>query len=89
MNGLKTWTYYLAHYIHFYILHVCTSFVFILAGAISGLDLFTRTDPGVYILLFFFWGHAQVALSFLLSCFFDKNRTALGTPMISLRTYSD
>ena len=77
MNGLSSWSYYVTHYIHFYILHIFASMVFILAGLATGLDFFVKTNAGVYILLFFFWGHAQVALSFVLSVFFDKNRTAL------------
>lgn len=77
MNGLGSLAYFTTHYIHFYFLHILATLVFIAAGWITGMELFTQTDPWVYIILFFFWGHAQVALSFLISNFFDKNRTAL------------
>lgn len=76
-SGLKSITYYVAHYIHFYILHIISSIMFILAGVAFRMPFFTKVDPGVFILLFFFWGHVQIALAFFLSCFFSKSRTAL------------
>ncbi|KAF9186902.1 hypothetical protein BGZ51_001692 [Haplosporangium sp. Z 767] len=77
MSGLKSITYYVAHYIHFYALHVIASLMFICAGLAFQMPFFTQIDPGVFILLFFFWGHVQIALAFFLSCFFSKSRTAL------------
>ncbi|KAG0345236.1 hypothetical protein BG004_003854 [Podila humilis] len=77
MSGLKSFTYYVAHYIHFYILHIISSIMFIIAGVAFRMPFFTKVDPGVFILLFFFWGHVQIALAFFLSCFFSKSRTAL------------
>ncbi|KAF9279124.1 hypothetical protein BGZ68_008118 [Mortierella alpina] len=77
MSGLRSITYYIAHYIHFYILHVIASLMFILAGIAFQMPFFTKVDAGVFILLFFFWGHVQIALAFFLSCFFSKSRTAL------------
>ncbi|KAG9307569.1 hypothetical protein G9A89_023134 [Geosiphon pyriformis] len=77
MNGLKSYSYYLTHYIHFYSLHILTSIVFIVTGVLCKMEFFTLTQPAVYILLFFFWGHIQIALAFLLSIFFSKSRTAL------------
>ncbi|KAF9914359.1 hypothetical protein BX616_008450 [Lobosporangium transversale] len=77
MSGLKSITYYVAHYIHFYILHILSSLMFIIAGIAFRMPFFTKVDPGVFILLFFFWGHVQIALAFFLSCFFSKSRTAL------------
>ncbi|KAG0052778.1 hypothetical protein BGZ83_002132 [Gryganskiella cystojenkinii] len=77
MSGLKSITYYIAHYIHFYILHVISSIMFIIAGVAFRMPFFTKIQPGVFILLFFFWGHVQIALAFFLSCFFSKSRTAL------------
>ncbi|KAG0365950.1 hypothetical protein BGZ54_005998 [Gamsiella multidivaricata] len=70
-------TYYVAHYIHFYILHILSSLMFIIAGVAFRMPFFTKVQPGVFILLFFFWGHVQIALAFFLSCFFSKSRTAL------------
>ncbi|KAG0019644.1 hypothetical protein BGZ82_011827 [Podila clonocystis] len=77
MSGLKSITYYIAHYIHFYILHIISSIMFILAGIAFRMPFFTKVDPSVFLLLFFFWGHVQIALAFFLSCFFSKSRTAL------------
>ncbi|CAG8563001.1 1690_t:CDS:2 [Ambispora leptoticha] len=77
MNGLKSFAYYLTHYIHFYSLHIITTIVFIVTGIIFRMEFFTLTDPGVYILLFFFWGHIQIALAFFFTVFFSKSRTAL------------
>ncbi|CAG8495571.1 10808_t:CDS:2 [Ambispora gerdemannii] len=77
MNGLKSFSYYLTHYIHFYSLHIVTTTVFIVTGVLFKMEFFTLTDPGVYILLFFFWGHIQIALALFLTVFFSKSRTAL------------
>ncbi|CAG8488376.1 3725_t:CDS:2 [Paraglomus occultum] len=77
MNGLKSFVYYLTHYIHFYILHIITSAAFIVTGLLFRMQFFTLTNPGVYIILFFLWGHVQIALAFFFSVFFSKSRTAL------------
>ncbi|KAJ3297206.1 hypothetical protein HK104_000723 [Borealophlyctis nickersoniae] len=77
MNGLKTWTYWLTHYVHFYVLHVLSSAVFLIVGRVMRLEFFTRTDPGLLIVMFFLWGHVQVALALFFATFFSKNRTAL------------
>ncbi|KAI1317508.1 hypothetical protein EDD11_008315 [Mortierella claussenii] len=77
MSGLKSIMYYIAHYIHFYILHIISSLMFIIAGVVFRMPFFTKVDPGVFLLIFFFWGHVQIALAFFLSCFFSKSRTAL------------
>jgi hypothetical protein len=76
-NGLKMWAYYLTEYVLFYTLHVISTLVFILTGVAFQLDFFTKTAPGVYILLFFLWGNVQIVMAFLLSCFFSRSRTAL------------
>ncbi|RHZ90058.1 hypothetical protein Glove_8g107 [Diversispora epigaea] len=77
MNGLKSFTYFLSHYIHFYTLHIITSIVFVVTGLFFKMEIFTKTQPGVYILLLFIWGHIEIALAFFFSCFFSKSRTAL------------
>lgn len=51
--------------------------MFIIAGIAFRMPFFVKVQPGVYVLLFFFWGHVQIALAFFLSCFFSKSRTAL------------
>ncbi|KAI9333102.1 hypothetical protein BDR26DRAFT_840473 [Obelidium mucronatum] len=77
LNGLKTWTYYLSHYITFYILYTFSAAIFLIAGIQSKLTFFTQTQIGVLILLFFIWGHVQIVLAFLFSTLFSKSRIAL------------
>ncbi|CAI2173390.1 3335_t:CDS:2 [Funneliformis geosporum] len=77
MNGLKSFAYYLTHYIHFYTLHIITSIIFVITGLLFRMEIFTKTQPSVYIILLFIWGHVQIALAFLFACFFSKGRTAL------------
>ena len=76
-NGLKLWAYWLSEFVLFFVLHVISTIVFIVAGVAFRLEFFTITDPGVYILLFFMWGLVQIAMAFLLSTFFSRSRTAL------------
>lgn len=85
---MKIWIYYLVQYLQFYFMHILSSTLFIISGVIAKLSLFVNTDPGnnyiqvlkkgVYILLFFLWGHVQIAISFCLATLFSKSRTALG-----------
>ncbi|KAJ3157651.1 hypothetical protein HDU89_000027 [Geranomyces variabilis] len=77
MNGLRTWTYWAAHYVHFFCLHVLSSLVFAIAGRATKMELFTRTSAGVLILVLFMWGHAQIALSFVMGSMFSRARTGL------------
>ncbi|CAG8568180.1 5409_t:CDS:10 [Diversispora eburnea] len=51
--------------------------IFIVTGFFFKMEIFTKTQPGVYILLLFIWGHIEIALAFFFSCFFSKSRTAL------------
>ena len=76
-NGLKSWVYYASEYVHFYILHIFSTAIFIITGIITRLDFFLNTDPGAYVLIFFIWGHTQIALAFFLSAFFSRSRVAL------------
>ncbi|OLY81822.1 ABC transporter A family member 7 [Smittium mucronatum] len=73
MNGLKLRYYYLAHYIHFFILSIWSSFFFILAGKIFKLELFTRTELGLLALIMILWSNVQVSLSFFLSTLFKRS----------------
>jgi ABC-type multidrug transport system ATPase subunit/diacylglycerol kinase len=79
MNGLSMFAYNRMHYIHFYIMHIISVTVFTLAGIIFKLDMFVKTQAGVYIILFIIWGHVQIALAFFFASFFSKSRTALLT----------
>lgn len=77
MNGMKSITYYLTLYIHFLILGIISSLIFLVSGFAFGMELFRRTSWGVLILVFFLWANVQVALAFFFSAFFSKSRTAL------------
>jgi hypothetical protein len=82
MNGLKPQNYYLAHSLTFFFLHAVTSFLFIIAGIIGRLSLFTKSNALVLIILFVVWGIAQTSLAFLISTFFSRARTAYNSTMI-------
>ncbi|KAJ3015871.1 UNVERIFIED_CONTAM: hypothetical protein HDU68_012527 [Siphonaria sp. JEL0065] len=77
LNGLKSWTYYLSHYVTFYILYIFSAAIFLIVGARSGLTFFSQTQIGVLIILFFVWGHVQIVLAFLFSTLFSRSRIAL------------
>ncbi|PVU88448.1 hypothetical protein BB560_006371 [Smittium megazygosporum] len=76
MNGLKYTNYYIAHYIHFYILTIFASFFFLLSGKVFKLEMFTETSLPLLIVLLLVWGHVQVILSFLFSVSFRKSKNA-------------
>lgn len=46
---------------------------------IAGFRWFTINNPLVYFVMFFIWGHTLVAMSFLLSVLFQRERTATST----------
>lgn len=77
MNGLSSFTYYSTHFVHFFVLHVIASVIFIIAGAIARLTFFAKTQAGVLIIVFFMWGLVQIVMSFVLGTLFSRSRTAL------------
>ncbi|CAG8815504.1 11897_t:CDS:2, partial [Gigaspora margarita] len=77
MHGLSSIVYYFTHYLHFYILYIITSALLIVTGYFLKLTFFTLTDPWLIVILFFIWGHIQIAMAFLLSTFFKRSRNAL------------
>lgn len=77
-NGMKSFTYYLTLYIHFLILGIISSLIFLIAGYAFGMEMFRRTSWLVLLIVFFVWANLQVAMAFFLSAFFKKSRTALG-----------
>ncbi|KAJ3191886.1 hypothetical protein HK101_007320 [Irineochytrium annulatum] len=79
MNGLSVGANAIAHYVTFYGLYVISSLVFIVAGVISKLELFSKTDPTVLLILFFVWGHTQLSMSFFFASIFKQSRLALVT----------
>lgn len=78
INGLSKFVYYCSHYIHFYFMHLVSSLVFIGAGILFKIELFTRTEALVYVILFFVWGHVQIALAFCFSAVFKRSQSAIG-----------
>ncbi|KAL2912237.1 hypothetical protein HK105_208305 [Polyrhizophydium stewartii] len=82
MNGMKSIWYYASHYVTFYVLFAISSALFLIAGYVGGLTLFTLTQPGVYIVLFFLWVTAflVVLLSVLISLTVDSIFTNGTTP---------
>ncbi|KAJ3348621.1 hypothetical protein HDU91_006538 [Kappamyces sp. JEL0680] len=77
MNGMKTHSYYISHYLTFLVLYCFSAFVFIVAGKLCLLTMMTMTENAVLALVFFLWGNNLIALAFLLSTFFSKSRNAL------------
>ncbi|KAJ3033330.1 hypothetical protein HDV00_006486 [Rhizophlyctis rosea] len=77
MNGMKPYTYWITHYLHFFTLHVISSAVFLIVGWGARLDMFRKTEVGVLLAVFFMWGNVQVALALFFATFFSKARTAL------------
>ena len=51
--------------------------VFIASGWLFNVPFFTRTQPGVYILLLLAWCHVQSVMAFFLSIFFSNSKTAI------------
>ncbi|TPX36686.1 hypothetical protein SmJEL517_g01383 [Synchytrium microbalum] len=77
MNGMKMTTYYLAHSLHFFSLHIISAAFFYLAGYFGGMQLFTRTQFVVLLIVLILWGLVQISLAFLFAAIFSKARTAL------------
>ncbi|KAL2917001.1 hypothetical protein HK105_203433 [Polyrhizophydium stewartii] len=77
MNGMRSTAYYGSQYITLYVLFAVSTIIFLIVGYSTKLTLFTLTDTGVLLLLFFIWGHNQIALSFFFTALFNRSRTAL------------
>ncbi|KAJ3316944.1 hypothetical protein HDU76_001458, partial [Blyttiomyces sp. JEL0837] len=77
MNGMKSWAYYTSQYVTFYILYAISTFIFVLTGHLFNLELFTKTDLSVIVLVFFVWGHVQIILAFAFAALFKQSRLAL------------
>ncbi|KAI8909839.1 hypothetical protein EDD86DRAFT_190811 [Gorgonomyces haynaldii] len=77
MNGMKSWSYYISHYITFYVLYTLSTLVFLISGYYGKLTFFTLTQSSVLIWMFFVWGHNQIALAFFFSTLFNRSRFAL------------
>jgi hypothetical protein len=77
MNGMRTWAYYLSHYLTFFVLYTISALIFLISGGVAKMTLFTLTDKGLLALLFFLWGQNQISLAFFFSTLFNKSRFAL------------
>ena len=77
MMGLKMNLYWLVVYLFDYILYLGVIFFLIIAGFLFRIRFFTINSFGSYFFLFIIWGHDLIAISFLISLFFNNRRTAL------------
>ncbi|KAL6073551.1 ABC transporter, ATPbinding domain containing protein [Balamuthia mandrillaris] len=76
MMGLKMWIYWVVLYLFNYILYLGVMLFLIVFGWIFQFRFFTVNNFLLYFLLFLIWGHTLIAMSFLLSVFFNKAKTA-------------
>ncbi|GJJ67939.1 ABC-2 type transport system ATP-binding protein [Entomortierella parvispora] len=76
MNGLKSGSYYLAHYAEFMTMQLILTMFFSLTNVAIKSLFITRTNPGVTIMLFLIWAHVQTTFAFALASFFSKTRKA-------------
>jgi hypothetical protein len=84
MNGLKTWIYFLAHYIDFLICAGASMIVFLIVAAAFRLEI-VSINPGPIIILLLVWINTAISLSIAISSLFDNARNALlGTFIILL-----
>ena len=84
MNGLKTWIYFLAHYVDFLICAAASMIVFLIVAAAFRLEI-VSINPGPVIILLLVWINTAISLSIAISSLFDNARNALlGTFIILL-----
>ncbi|KAF9104757.1 hypothetical protein BGX27_009947 [Mortierella sp. AM989] len=76
MNGLKTTSYYMAHYLEFMTMQLILNFIFCCTAAAIGSQIIHRTNPLIIIVILLLWAHVQVSLSFVLAALFSKTRRA-------------
>ncbi|KAF9144893.1 hypothetical protein BGX30_011113 [Mortierella sp. GBA39] len=76
MNGLKSSSYYIAHYVEFLTMQLILSLFFCLACAAISSQIIMRTNPVIILVILILWAHVQTTLSFLLGSLFSKTRRA-------------
>jgi len=76
MMGLSMTIYWIVNYIFFYMLYFVLVLFLSVFGYLMQFRVFTINDPGVYLLLFFFWGHTLIAMVIFMSSFFNHTKTA-------------
>ena len=90
MMGMSSWIYWLSAYLYDFALYTVIVALFIGAEVGVGVNVIVQTDWRVTFMLFFLWGHAQIATAFLLSTFVDRVRTAtvLGYMFVLLASFA-
>ncbi|KAF9357986.1 hypothetical protein BGX26_002719 [Mortierella sp. AD094] len=76
MNGLKSSSYYMAHYLEFMTMQMILSFIFCATAAAIKSQFIHRTSPLLIIVLLLVWAHVQISLAFILAALFSKTRRA-------------
>jgi hypothetical protein len=84
MNGLKSWTYFLAHYVDFFLSAILSMSIFLLIAAAIRLEI-VSINPGPIIIILTIWINTAISLSFAISTLFGNARNALvGTFLVLL-----
>jgi ABC-type multidrug transport system ATPase subunit len=76
MMGVSMNYYWSSQYVYSYIVYVVMTSFIVIIGVAFGLHTFTKVNPLTYIFLFLIYGTTHVAMSFFISCFFNKARGA-------------
>eukprot|EP00834_Sanchytrium_tribonematis_P007111 NODE_597_length_5571_cov_0.535270.p1 type:complete len:791 gc:universal NODE_597_length_5571_cov_0.535270:2463-91(-) len=76
MNGVSEMKYFFVLFCQNFLIYICSAIVFLITSAIWGIHFIMRTNFGVIAVLFILWGLSQISLSFLISAFFNKARSA-------------
>ena len=84
MNGLKSWIYFLAHYLDFLLSALVSMAIFLLVAAAFRLEI-VSINPAPIIILLIVWINTAISLSFAISTIFGNARNALvGTFLVLL-----
>lgn len=76
LMGLDRKLEWCARFLFDYLIYFGILAFMVVLSAILQLGIFLRTNPLWWILLFFVWGHAQIALAYFFAAFFSNPRTA-------------
>lgn len=77
INGLKMSNYWLVNFLFSIAQYMLVMSVFYATGRyLSGLTMFTETDPIIILSIYIGWGLNQVTQAFFLSCFLNDSQTA-------------
>ncbi|KAF7096863.1 hypothetical protein CFC21_098752 [Triticum aestivum] len=76
MHGLGNGPYWIIYYAYFLILSTVYLVLFVIFGALIGLNFFKTNDYSIQFVFFFSFINLQIVLSFLAATFFSKVNTA-------------